>query len=218
MAPTFPSESPAENGPGPQSETQAAEQAEAERTQLLAAAREVLQRSGWWGFKVESVLRQAGLSTRSFYRHFEKKNDLLLAILEYQLGVAADRLRQAAAGAQTPSEQIHAWVVAAIRLAYEQDLAQSATMFAVQLRRLQSEYSEAVERCADLMRAPLVDAINDGLASGQFQSEDPVADAKVIYRLVMGMTADQAALRCPITSEEIERIVMPFISRAIERR
>src|ERR1700758_1615923 len=45
---------------------EAAAKAQAERDKLLKAAMEVLQRSGWWGFKVESVLRQAGLSTRSF--------------------------------------------------------------------------------------------------------------------------------------------------------
>src|SRR5690606_7633412 len=56
-----------------------------ERLLLLDAAMRVLERTGWWGFKVDSVLRQARLSTRSFYRHFEKKNDLLLALLEHEI-------------------------------------------------------------------------------------------------------------------------------------
>ena len=58
--------------------------ANTERERLLRSAKQVLERSGWWGFKVESVLRQAGLSTRSFYRHFEKKSDLLVALLEME--------------------------------------------------------------------------------------------------------------------------------------
>ena len=83
--------------------TDASERADAERNKLLTAAMEVLKRSGWWGFKVESVLRQAGLSTRSFYRHFEKKSDLLLALLEFELGGAAIKLNRVTAAADSPS-------------------------------------------------------------------------------------------------------------------
>jgi hypothetical protein len=39
---------------------------DADRERLLRATRQVLERSGWWGFKVDSVLRQARLSTGFF--------------------------------------------------------------------------------------------------------------------------------------------------------
>ena len=112
---------PGSTGVGRKAE--AAQKAQAERQRLLTAAMQVLQRSGWWGFKVESVLRQARLSTRSFYRHFEKKSDLLLALLEFELGGAAISLRRVTAAADTPSEKVRAYVAATIDMAYREDLA-----------------------------------------------------------------------------------------------
>jgi len=202
----------------PSRKAEASERADAERTRLLTAAMEVLQRSGWWGFKVESVLRQAGLSTRSFYRHFEKKSDLLLALLEFELGGAAVNLRRVTAAADGPSEQVRAFVAALIDMAYRADLAKPSSLFASHWRELLPEYPMAIDRCIQRMIAPLVEAITEGRARGEFHSEDPVADAWAIFHLVAGMTADQATLGGATPRADLEHIVMPFISRAIGLR
>ena len=203
----------AEHGGGRKGE--AAQKAQAERTKLLTAAMEVLQRSGWWGFKVESVLRQAGLSTRSFYRHFEKKSDLLLALLDYELGGAAINLGRVTAAADTPSDKIRAYVAATIDMAYREDLSKPSSLFASHWRELLPEYPEELESCVQRMTAPLVDAIREGKARGEFQSDDPDADARAIFYLVAAITADQAAGGGATPREEIEHIVLPFIGRAI---
>lgn len=196
----------------------AAEKANAERERLLAAAMAVLQRSGWWGFKVESVLRQAGLSTRSFYRHFDKKSDLLLALLESELGGAAVKLRRVTNAADTPSDKVRAYIAATIDMAYRADLAKPSSLFASHWRELLPEYPDALERCNERMIAPLAEAIQSGKSGGDFQSEDPIADAKAIFYLVASMTADQAASGALKPREEVEHIVMPFIGRAIGLR
>lgn len=207
-----------ELSPAPVGRTDITPKTEAERGVLLGAAMQVLQRSGWWGFKVESVLRQAGLSTRSFYRHFEKKSDLLLALLEYELGGAAIALRRVTDAAATPSEKVRAYVTTTIDMAYHEDLAKPSSLFAAHWRELLPEYPEAIDRCTERMMAPLIEAITEGRAGGELRSEDPVADATAIFFLVSGMTADQAALGGATPREEFEHIVMPFISRAIGLR
>jgi AcrR family transcriptional regulator len=200
------------------SAAETAEKAQDERSRLVTAAMEVLQRSGWWGFKVESVLRQAHLSTRSFYRHFEKKTDLLLAVAEFELGGAAISLRRITDAAKTPSEKVRAYIDATIDMAYVEDLAKPSSLLASHWREMMPEYPEALERITESMVAPLADAIRLGKDSGDFQSDDPIADAKAIYYLVASMTADQAAGGGPIPREDFEHIVMPFISRAIGLR
>ncbi|BBZ14967.1 TetR/AcrR family transcriptional regulator [Mycobacterium branderi] len=212
MASAIGSEPRSGNGP------EHAQKAESERNKLLNAAMQVLQRSGWWGFKVESVLRQAGLSTRSFYRHFEKKSDLLLALLEVELGGAAVGLRRQTAAADTPSDKVRAFVAAIIDMAYREDLAKPSSLFASHWRELLPEYPEAIDRCIERMMAPLVEAITEGRARGELQSDDPVADARAIFFLVSSMTADQATLGGATPRAEIEHIVLPFISRAIGLR
>lgn len=196
----------------------AARKAEDERSRLLTAAMQVLQRSGWWGFKVESVLRQANLSTRSFYRHFEKKTDLLLALLERELGGAAISLQRVTTAADTPSAKVRAYVQKTIDMAYREDLAKPSSLFASHWRELLPEYPQAIDRCTERMMAPLVDAITEGQARGEFHSEDPVADAKAIFFLVSSMTADQAVSRRNTPRDEFEHVVMPFIARAIGLR
>jgi AcrR family transcriptional regulator len=187
----------------------------AERTQLLTAAKQVLDRSGWWGFKVESVLKQAQLSTRSFYRHFQKKSDLLLALLELELGGAAVHLRRVTATGADPADRVRAYIAATIDMAYREELAKPSSLFASHWRELLPEYPEAINECTSLMIAPLIDAIRDGVAAGVFTSPDPAADARAIFYLVAGMTADQAALGGSTPRSEIEYIVLPFVARAI---
>ena len=204
--------------PQPESTTTAAERTENERSRFLRAAMDVLQRNGWWGFKVESVLRQAGLSTRSFYRHFEKKSDLLLALLEYELGGAAVNLRRVTAAAATPSDKVRAYVAATMDMAYREDLVKPSSLFASHWREMLPEYPDAFDRCVAEMMAPLVEAIREGIANGEFTSEDPEADAVAVFYLVAGVTADQATLGGVTPREQLEHVVMPFIQRAIGLR
>lgn len=209
-APQPPDESPTRNS--------AQLKPDVERQRLLTAAMEVLQRSGWWGFKVESVLRQARLSTRSFYRHFEKKTDLLLALLEHELGGAAVSLGRKTAAGPTPSDRVRAYITATIDMAYHEELAKPSSLFASHWRELLPEYPDEIDRCTERMIAPLVEAIVDGKASGELRSEDPVADARAIFYLVSSVTADQATLGGATPREDVEHMILPFISRAIGLR
>lgn len=186
-----------------------------ERSRLLTAATQVLQGSGWWGFKVESVLRRAGLSTRSFYRHFEKKNDLLMALLEVELDRAADCLHRATIAADTPWEKVRAYVDTTLDLAYREDLVKAASLFALHWRELLPDYPNEIRRCTERMRAPLVEAIIEGHTHGDFHSDDPVADARAIFHLVASMMADQTASGGATPREKLEHILIPFISRAL---
>ncbi len=189
-----------------------------ERDRLLTAAMQVLERSGWWGFKIESVLKQANLSTRSFYRHFEKKTDLLVALLEVELTGAAVALRKRTAAAGGPADKVRTYIAATIDMAYREDLVKPSSLFASHWRELLPEYPEAINRCTERLIDPLTEAIEAGVARGDFTSADPLADARAIFYLVAGITADQATLGGATPREEIEHMVLPFIGRALGMR
>lgn len=186
-----------------------------ERDRLLSAAMQVLERSGWWGFKVDSVLKMAGLSTRSFYRHFGKKTDLLLALLERQFANNAVWLRQHTDAVTTPYAKVFAYVGALLDMAYLDDKRRPTSLFGSHWRELMPSYPEELERCIELVIAPLAEAIFEGTASGEFDSDDPVNDARAIYFLVASVTADQATLRPATPRDEIEHMLLPFIARII---
>jgi AcrR family transcriptional regulator len=189
-----------------------------ERRRLLIAAKQVLERSGWWGFKVEGVLRQASLSTRSFYRHFEKKSDLLAALMEMELGGAAIKLQRRCAAGRTSTERIDNYLSAMIDMAYEADLARPSSLFASHWREMLPEYGDAIDRSVRKMIQPLIDAIVDGTREGTVSSPAPDEDAKAIFYLVSSMTADQAVSGGRLPREDLERCALPFVHRAIGLR
>lgn len=58
---------------------------------------------------IAAVLARAGLSTRAFYRHFESKDELFLAMLRDEGDALAHRLdRIAEEDSGTPAEQLRA--------------------------------------------------------------------------------------------------------------
>jgi AcrR family transcriptional regulator len=186
-----------------------------ERERLLRAARSVLVRSGWWGFKVESVLRQAGLSTRSFYRHFGRKNDLLLALYEGEIDMMSQHIAKAMQAADTPTEQVHAWIRTGIDVAYRAEFTKPAALFALNQHNLIREYPAAIKEIYARLMAPLQTAIQRGIDEGCFDTTDAAADASAIFYLLTGIIGDQAAGGGATSRETVERTILPFVNRAL---
>ena len=77
---------------------------------LLDAALVVMERNGYTDAAVADILREAELSTRSFYRHFESKDQLLCALFRREADAAAARLRAKVEAAANPREALDAWI------------------------------------------------------------------------------------------------------------
>ncbi len=77
---------------------------------LLDAAMEVMGRNGYVDASVADILAQANLSTRSFYRHFESKDQLLCALYRREAEDAAARLNAKVDAAPSPRAALDAWI------------------------------------------------------------------------------------------------------------
>ena len=77
-------------------------EAEDELRLLLDAALAVMERNGYVDAAVADILREADLSTRSFYRHFESKDQLLCALFRREAEAAAVRLHAKVDAAPDP--------------------------------------------------------------------------------------------------------------------
>jgi AcrR family transcriptional regulator len=186
-----------------------------ERLQLMAAAERVLARGGWWGFKLESVLREARLSTRSFYRHFGGKEGLLSALLEGELLAIADYLRTLGDSASPPVERVWQYVGALLDLSFDQRIVKPASLFAAYWRRLLPDHTEVINRCADALTAPLAAALEDGLRTGDLVCSDPAAEAKAIFFLISGTVFDRPGTNADESRAVAEHIVLPFVARGL---
>src|SRR5947209_713781 len=149
---------------------------------LLDAVRELTNESEDSSFTVAEVAARAGVSLKSFYRSFEGKDDLLLALLEEESRTGAGMLRTALDRSLSPDERLERYVRALFRMA------RSAPGYANVLVR---EYRRlGVERPAELAAAlaPLVDLLEEEIAAAA-----PVADAGRSAEIVFGVLLDGLA-------------------------
>lgn len=78
---------------------------------LVDAARTLAAESGSSAFTVADVAARAGLSLRSFYRHFAGKDDLFLALFEEEARTGAELLAETLGGVHSPLERLRRYVV-----------------------------------------------------------------------------------------------------------
>ncbi|MEB3070262.1 TetR/AcrR family transcriptional regulator [[Mycobacterium] vasticus] len=203
------------DGPQVDAEIEApGQQAELERDALITAAAEVLARSGWWGFKVESVLRQARLSTRSFYRQFETKDDLLAALLERDLLRIANEVDRIIDVAAPVEDRFWQYVNALVAWSFDDDFAKSAALFASTVRNLRTSHAEQFERCMVAITAPLVEILKEGRRLGVIATDNPVDDARIVQGLIGVSVFDGPETEPSMVRTYLARSVVPFIGRS----
>jgi AcrR family transcriptional regulator len=89
-----------------------AEQSDATRANLVAAARERFAARGFAGVGTEEIVRAAGVSRGALYHHFAGKEELFEAVYEAVERELVERIAERAAGAGDPLSALHAGAAA----------------------------------------------------------------------------------------------------------
>ena len=90
-----------------------------ERAMVMDAATRLMIRKGYADLSVVEILAETGLSTRSFYRHFESKEALVVALLQREGEAMGRSLGQAVALAHGPVAAVDAWLECFLDVHYE---------------------------------------------------------------------------------------------------
>lgn len=153
--------------------------AEEDVRRLIDACLAVVRRDGI-DVKVSDIIRQAGLSNQAFYRHFESKDELLVAVMaEGRRALLAYLVRRMAA-AGDPRAKVRRWVEGVLAQARNPEAAAATRPFAVNAGRLAHLFPDEVRASAEALKAPLVEALR---AAG---APDPERDAEAVYVLAVG--------------------------------
>ncbi len=149
---------------------------------LVDAARALANESGSSAFTVGDVASRAGLSLRSFYRHFSGKDDVLLALFEEESRLGAELLGTVIAEATSPLERLRSYVVG---------LSEFVVLGSGYAALLVREHVRLGASHPDEMRAavePLVDLLDDQLtaaaATGEIRQVDR-HDAILVFSLIL---------------------------------
>jgi AcrR family transcriptional regulator len=186
---------------------------ETERRMVMDAALRVMARSGYADTSVGEVLSEAGLSTRAFYRHFDSKQDLLVALMQRDTLAVGRSLEQAVKAAGEPVAAIGAWLDAYLDVFYEPRRAARVEFFSSSAMRAAYPMGDAVREIRTIHCRPLIEALRAGHGEGSLVSPTPEADAYSLYALVGaavdrrdGRFRDRAAAR-----EHVMRFAWPAL-------
>lgn len=155
-----------------------------ERRMLLDAAVAVMADRGYDNTSVNDILAEAGLSTRSFYRQFDSKHALLMALIQRERDRVARFLEAAAAGAEDPLAAVEAWIDAFLDLNYDPEIAPTTHIFAAPSVLASYTLATSLPEMQRKFCPPLIKALRAGHRSGVLDSPRPEADAYSIHAIM----------------------------------
>ena len=172
----------------------------ATRQAFVDAALVVLSRRSDLDVSVTEVVQEAGLHNAAFYRIFESKDGLLLAVAqeaaERTVPVLESRLRRA----HDAPQAVRSWASVLLRLTATDRSAQSIEAFALERHRFLRRFPDAEDRLVEPVRRVLADALEE------YGVSDAADVTNAAYELVMGQQATWIARGHRPTQREVERV------------
>jgi AcrR family transcriptional regulator len=190
-------------------------EAEEELRLLLDAALVVMERNGYQEAAVADILSEAGLSTRSFYRHFESKDQLLCALFRRETEGAAARLNAKVAAAGDPRSGLEAWIAEILSFGHHHVKASRVSVLGSPAAMRAEGYAGEMRHASKLLLEPLEALLASGAADGSFPRADPAADAPLIQSVVWAAAGLNPTRDIPTSSAEASRQVRSFCERAL---
>lgn len=158
-----------------------------ERELLFAATLKVLRRNDYADVAIADILEEAGLSTRSFYRQFQSKDELLLMLYRRDADAAADRLRSRVRTAGSAADALEAWIDEILSFRLDRRKAERVALLGAASARRAEGYSDEAIHAAALISAPLLEVLEAGKRDGSFPATEPRRDADMIRAIVFDL-------------------------------
>ena len=186
-----------------------------DRDSIIDAAYGCLSEPHTGPIPVAAILDRAGLSTRAFYRHFESKDELFLAMLRRESDALACRLDRIAN--EPPGDaitQLTAWIEQVFALAHDPRLRLHMIVLDSDEVRTAKGYREAREQSHVDRERSLAAILQRGRDDGSFPLADPQPDA-VAISAVVGRVLATPNTGDPDELREARGRVVDFAKRAL---
>jgi AcrR family transcriptional regulator len=182
-----------------------------------AAYRRLAARGGA-NVSMTEILSEADLSTRAFYRHFDSKDELLLALYRRdseRLTAATESLVTAAA---TPREALTRWISSMLRVATEPRRRRRALLLSSPEVARARGYAVEQQRTAAAQEDGLARVLARGRADGSFPLTDPGPDARSIRAALFRVFDDLITGTSTVDGATARAQVTDFALRAVGAR
>jgi AcrR family transcriptional regulator len=181
----------------------AVERAVADKRAELAAGMErivesvygLIEQTGDLDPPMRQILAHSGLSTQAFYRHFQSKDELMLAVLDDGRRRLVGHLEHRMQRAGSADAKVRAWIEGVLAQAADPRAARRTRPFVVSEDRLADAFPEehqaSIEQLVALLLPPLAElqgVSGTGRVTGRVRD-----DARAVYRLTFATLRDMLA-------------------------
>jgi AcrR family transcriptional regulator len=158
--------------------------------QIVEAGYELLEKGGLEGLTIRAVLKRTGLSRRAFYERFLDKDELVLAVFEQTIRMAASHYSAQFKALSDPMQRLELIVTSIVlgRSAVEgadseQSSRRGAAMSREHLRLAESRPDDLQAALSPLITL-IAEQLSDGMKAGAVRRGDPQRLAALVYNLV----------------------------------
>lgn len=185
-----------------------------EQTLLLDAAFEVIRAKGYGAATVVDILGEAGLSTRSFYRHYASKDDLLHALFRRDAERFAEVVR-ARVQAETDSVRaLDVWIDEILGFGFDRTRTKRAAVIGSATAGGTLPPDE-LRRALQLLVEPLTAVLATGRANDAFPQAVPERDAALVSAVVWETSGRMREASSKAGKAELREGVVSFVHRAL---
>ncbi|TVT13146.1 TetR/AcrR family transcriptional regulator [Amycolatopsis acidiphila] len=184
----------------------------------MDAAYRCLATSNGDGVSVTDILREAGLSTRAFYRHFDSKDNLLLAMFRRDSDRVHAELESAALAAGSPTEALRAWIEGYLRLTSQPRRRQRVLVLSSAELMRAAGYADERTRSMIRLQDGIAEILRRGLDDGSFPWAAPEPDARAIRAALTEAFAEQMSRSTTVPAAVAADQVINFAFRALGAR
>lgn len=191
---------------------------------IVEAAYELLESEGLEALTIRAVLTKTGLARRAFYERFAGKDDLMLAVFEQAIRMAARQCAEQIASVADPVARLRIIVMtivlgSGVAEGVEPSNRRGAAMSREHLRLAESRPTDlqaAIDPLIDLLTVQLA----AGMSAGLVRQADPQRLATLVYNLVSTtvhteLLAHETAMPDPERRTKLADDLWAFCSRAI---
>jgi AcrR family transcriptional regulator len=192
---------------------------------IVAAAYVLLGKEGLEGLTIRAVLEKTGLSRRAFYERFAGKDDLMLAVFEHTVRLAADHYRAQVATLTDPMARMELIVTcivlgeSTLREGGGNTSRRGAAMSREHLRLAESRPDD-LQAALDPLIALIAEQLLRGMEVGSVRDCAPQRLATLVYNLVATtvhteLLAQEARVRDRTRRSQLATDLWAFCRRAI---
>ncbi len=136
---------------------------------ILKAAIRVFARKGFFNARISEIAKEAGVADGTIYLYFQNKYDLLISILEREMGRIVNRVKQELSSLSDPREKLERYALLHLNLVEEnRDLAE---LFQLELRQSYKFFRERHQRKFAEYVNIISAIVREGQAQGIFRQD-----------------------------------------------